>query len=219
MLHRYTASYGQPGTDGHKTNTEELPTVLQTLQQTVQAFELTAKELEKAARGIERATLVFQLDVPHTLGSIERAGDEISSLGRSINIMGGNKSKTKEKSKSHGSRNAGVPRPGEESSPEVHGRYGMHRVVQDISTMTLVRPWALSSASLGHPAAYILDLEHLAHELACVHSCLRITTCLACYQPSSYAQVLAPPRPACCCSTSDCSRYMITNQLPHEWQS
>lgn len=110
---------------------------LQTLQQTTQAFELTAKELEKAARGVERATLVFQLDVPHTLSSVERAGNEVASLAEGFNITGN--SKDKKKSKKKVNRSKGIPQEGDEQTPELLGRHGLQRVVQDISTMTTVR--------------------------------------------------------------------------------
>ena len=112
--------------------------LVQTLEKTVQAFEHTARECEKAARGVERATLVFQLDVPHALGSIERAGNEIENLGRSFNIMGGCRSK-KDKPKEQRDRNSSVPIPGEDLPPEMFGRTGMQRVVQDISSMTMVQ--------------------------------------------------------------------------------
>ncbi|KAK9800901.1 hypothetical protein WJX73_008547 [Symbiochloris irregularis] len=111
--------------------------VFKTLQQTVKAFEVTAKELEKAARGVERATLVFQLDVPHTLSSVERAGHEIGSLAQGFNLTGGGKDKEKEKkSKKKVDRSKGIPQEGDERMPELLGRHGMQRVVQDISTMT-----------------------------------------------------------------------------------
>lgn len=118
---------------------------LQTLRQTTQAFELTAKELEKAARGVERATLVFQLDVPHTLASVERAGNEVASLAEGFNITGS--SKDKKKSKKKVNRGKAIPQEGDEPMPELLGRHGMQRVVQDISTMTTVRALSVAGVS------------------------------------------------------------------------
>ena len=113
---------------------------LQTLETTVQAFETTAQELEKAARGVERATLVFQLDVPHALSAVEQAGHEIGSIGRMFNIMGGDRKGKKGKIKPEQNISSSVPVPGEDLGPELYGRSGMQRVVQDITAMTLVQP-------------------------------------------------------------------------------
>ena len=148
------------------------------------AFEHTANECEKAARGIERATLVFQLDVPHALRSVERAGNEIESLGRMFNVLGGSKKKDKTV-KSNANRNSSVPRPGEVAEPELHGRYGMQRAVQDMSAMTLVGLKYLLAQHLCRSQA-MRDLYLLA--LACTpmaarHDCMQ--ACSDCINASA----------------------------------
>lgn len=83
---------------------------------------------------MERATLVFQLDVPYALSAVEKAGNEIGDLGRSFNVMGGGKKKKSRKPQHD--RNTSVPTP--DDGPDLFGRNGMQRIVQDISAMTMV---------------------------------------------------------------------------------
>lgn len=116
---------------------------------------------------MERATLVFQLDVPHALGAIEQAGGEISTLGHTFNFLsGGNRKKSKKsKLKAGRNRNDSVPRPGQDSKMELFGRHGMQRVVQDISSITLVSP---------SPGKHMLcSFDQTAHTLPLRSRCMR----------------------------------------------